>query len=52
MYVICYTDLKGNSKWELIDGFDEMQARVCELCDELECDESDILVFDKDDELN
>lgn len=52
MYVICYTDLKGNPKWELIYGFDEMQVRVYELCDELGCDEDDILVFDKDDELN
>lgn len=52
MYVICYTDLKGNQKWEIIDGYDEMQVRVYDLCNELRCDEDDILVFDKDDKLD
>ena len=52
MYVICYTKLNGSPKWEIVDGFDEMQVRVSELCDELGCDVNDILVFDKDDELN
>lgn len=51
MYVICYTDLENNQKWELIDGEDAMQERICELCNELNCEEDEIFVFDKDDEI-
>lgn len=51
MYVICYIDLKNNQKWELISGEDAMQERVCELCNELNCEEDEIFVFDKDDEI-
>ena len=51
MYVICYIDLKNNQKWELISGEDAMQERICELCNELNCEEDEIFVFDKDDEI-
>lgn len=50
MYVICY-ELDGKNTWEIISGEDAMQVRVDALMEELECEAEDIMVFDKDSEL-
>ena len=49
-FIICYTYGNGVNDWEMIDGEDAMQKRVCELVEfyNLNADE-DILVFDMND---
>lgn len=50
MYIICY-ELDGKNIWEMISGEDDMQVRVNELMEELNCESEDIMVFDKETEL-
>lgn len=50
-YVICYTDKHNKNVWEIIDGEDAMQERVCEIESEHNIDSCDIMVFNKDMEL-
>ena len=49
MYILCYTDKRGEKIWEPVEGEDAMNARVDELAQELCCDENDIMVFHTDD---
>ena len=50
MYIICY-ELDGENTWEMVSGEDAMQIRVDELMEELDCETEDIMVFNKDTEL-
>ena len=49
-YLLC--EQNGMKKWELVDGKDAMQLRVCELMAELGCGASDIMVFPCEHELD
>lgn len=52
MYYILYSNDKGNPMWEFVDGEDEMQIRVDELCKRYNLyAEEDIIVFDAEDEI-
>lgn len=51
MYMICWTTLDGQNKWEVVNSADAMQEKVSELETELKCDADDIIVFDGDDEI-
>ena len=49
MYVICYTYGNGLNDWEIVDGEDAMQERVCELIELYNLEDDDIIVFDYND---
>jgi hypothetical protein len=49
-YIICYVNEIGDNVWEVIDGEDAMQERVCEL-EEIGIDFDDIMVFEKSSQL-
>lgn len=51
MYMVCWSD-KGQNKWEIVDGVDAMQQKVSELETLLQCDASEIIVFDTDTEID
>ena len=51
MWVICYTYDNGVNDWEMIDGEDAMQQRVCELEELYDLSSEDIMVFNVDDML-
>lgn len=49
MYILCYTDKRGENIWETIEDEYGMNTRVDELAQELCCDVNDIMVFHTDD---
>ena len=49
MYVICYTYGNGVNDWEIVDGEDAMQERVCELTELYNLEDNDIIVFEYND---
>jgi hypothetical protein len=51
MYMICWSD-NGQNKWEIVEGVSAMQQKILELEKLLQCDASDIFVFDTDTEID
>ena len=49
-FILCYTDKEGKDIWESILGEDAMNVRVGELVEELNCEDEDIMVFDRETE--
>ena len=51
MYIICWTD-NGINKWEIVNSVEAMQEKVGDLEIILQCEASEILVFDTNTEID